>query len=525
MINQKIFDEKGQIDLKNPLAVRILKDTFKDNPIAFGKFFFPHLFKAKTPDFHKEIAELYRTGIDKLAQPEFKDVIRNALIVPRGHAKTSIAVTLFFLWSIVHLKFHYGIIITNTSTLAEDNLSTIAKELVNNTLLKLVYFPNTRIDSGLWNREEIECFIPDDRNVTQSLKIKAFGSGKEVRGTKYGAYRPDVIVCDDLETSEQVNSKEQRAKLKKWVEGDVMPLFGDRGYFCIIGTILHYDSILNNIKDNVNEAYSDYNTIQYKAIEKDEFGVEHALWEDWKPLSWLHKEMERLSLQGELSSFYREYLNTPVSEEERDFKDEVIEKNIYESIRLWEKVKRGDLRLHVSMGIDTAISVKDKADFSAIVLLGTDENGVRYVLEAWHDKVSSDVLTDKVFEFYKRYKPNVVAMQQASIDQLYKANFEERMRKTGVFFTISKALYNTSNGNNKEARIRGLVAPFNTNSIKLLRSQTALINELITFPHSRHDDLLDALQIAFVYSVMKKRDKLDVKAMNSIFQDNFYKHF
>lgn len=516
----------GKIDLNNPLAIKLLKDTFREDPIAFGKFFFPDSFKAATPRFHKEIANLFKRGINKLADKDFKDIIRNALIVPRGHAKTSIGVTLFYLWAIVHNKFKYGLMITNTSTLAQDNLAAIASELKTNSLLKLFYYPNNNIDSGVWNKEEIECFVPDKDGTMQTCCVKAFGSGKEVRGTKYYMHRPDVIICDDLESSEQCNSKEQRAKMKKWFEGDLIPCFGNKGYFCIVGTILHYDSLLNNIKDNVSGAYADYNIIEYKAINLDENGNEVALWEDNKPLKWLLAEKERLSLAGELSSFYREYMNTPISDEERVFKDEVIENNRYDKTDLLIKWRKGEVKLNISMGVDTAISQKTSADFSAVVVIGTDPNGVTYVLEAWHDRCLPVVLADKVFEFYKVYRPSSVAMQRAGIDQLYKANFEDRMRRERIFFTIRAALYASPTGSNKEDRIRGSLANvLNTNSLKIDRSMLDLVNEFIQFPYSKHDDLLDALQIAFMYSIKPKERELDIKTMNRMYEESYFRDF
>lgn len=524
----------GKVDISNPFAIQLLKNTFKSNPIAFGKFFFPRFFSSKTPDFHREITEMYVDKINKVESGRFKDITKTALIVPRGHAKTTIAVSLFFLWAICHRKFKYALHITNTASLAVKNLNDIANELLTNDLLKRFYYPNNEINSGTWNKESIECFIPNEAGIVQSLCIDALGSGKALRGTKYNMQRPDVIIIDDLEDSEQVLSKEQRSKLKNWYEGDVVPCFGTTGYLCIIGTILHFDSLLNNIKENTNEAFYDYNVIEYKAINKRkeviiengeeiEKEIEYALWEDRKSLEWLYKERDRLALGGELSTFYREYMNTPISDEEKAFKDEVMVKNIYSKEWLDLQLKTRQKELFITMGIDTAISQKESADFSSIVILGTDEEGFRYTLEAWHDRCSPDVLRDKVFEFYKRYLPKVIAMQKAGIDQLYKSNFEEKMRKDNIFFKITPALYNTATGNSKEARIKGLITPFNTNTLKIAKEHTDLQDELSRFPFGKHDDLLDALQMAFAFSMSLKKNKLTFNDINKNY--NQFKYF
>lgn len=509
---------KSTVDITNPLAMQLLKNAFANNPLAFGKFFFPRFFTSKTPDFHKEITEMYVNNLEKINNSNSREIVKSSLIVPRGHAKTTIAVSLFYLWAIVHRKFKYSLHITSTASLAQKNLNDISNELLSNDLLKLFYFPNNNINSGIWNRENIECFIPDEKGIVQSLMVEALGSGKGLRGTKYNMNRPDVIIIDDLEDSELVQNKEQRIKLKTWYEGDVLPCFGTSGYVCILGTILHYDSLLNNIKENTNEAYKDYNVIEYKAINKrknsDGEEVEYALWEERKPLEWLYKERDRMALGGELSTFYREYMNTPMSDEEKVFKDDVLIKNIYDRSKLNIEIHSGK-RLFITMGIDTAISQKQTADYSAIVILGTDDEGVRFVLEAWHERTSPDILRNKVFELYKIYAPRVVAMQKASIDQLYKANFEEKMRKEGIFFTISPALYNSTGGNSKEARIRGTLAtPFNTNTIKIASNQKDLQDEMCRFPHGKNDDLLDALQMAFAFSSVPKKKQITIGELN-----------
>ena len=50
------------------------------------------------------------------------------------------------------------------------------------------------------------------------VKLKAFGSGKRLRGVKFGVYRPDLVVLDDLENDTNVRSKEQRDKLEEWLD-------------------------------------------------------------------------------------------------------------------------------------------------------------------------------------------------------------------------------------------------------------------------------------------------------------------
>ena len=52
--------------------------------------------------------------------------------------------------------------------------------------------------------------------TAQDIKIEAIGSGKKIRGRRHRAWRPDLIVLDDVENDENVNTAEQRRKLESW---------------------------------------------------------------------------------------------------------------------------------------------------------------------------------------------------------------------------------------------------------------------------------------------------------------------
>lgn len=52
--------------------------------------------------------------------------------------------------------------------------------------------------------------------LSNGCKIEALGAGKKIRGRRHKQWRPDLILCDDLENDENVNTPEQRRKLRNW---------------------------------------------------------------------------------------------------------------------------------------------------------------------------------------------------------------------------------------------------------------------------------------------------------------------
>ena len=59
--------------------------------------------------------------------------------------------------------------------------------------------------------------------------------------------RPGLIVGDDMENDEIVMNKDRRLKFKRWFYGALLPCLSDRGKIRIVGTILHLDSLLENL--------------------------------------------------------------------------------------------------------------------------------------------------------------------------------------------------------------------------------------------------------------------------------------
>ena len=76
--------------------------------------------------------------------------------------------------------------------------------------------------------------------------MEALGSGKKIRGRRHRNWRPDLLVLDDIENDENVNTPEQRRKLDSWFKKAVSKCGDTYTDIMYIGTVLHYDSLLAN---------------------------------------------------------------------------------------------------------------------------------------------------------------------------------------------------------------------------------------------------------------------------------------
>src|SRR5690554_2509993 len=236
------------------------KDRGRDDFKFFAQTYFPHYFYRENCLFHEEIMADLQSTVEKGGGQ------RRVRAAPRGHAKSTVVSKIFPIWCIVYEKKKYIVIISKTSTVAEDFLSDIKDELTNNPLIKEDFGD---LIGNVWRTEKIV--------TSTNICITALGARKQVRGLIHRQYRPDLFLVDDLEDDELIRIEEQREKLKNWFFKAVMKAGDKNTDFFVVGTILHYDSLLSDLIEKI----SGFEAKKYKAIIK---WSESPKWDEWEKI-------------------------------------------------------------------------------------------------------------------------------------------------------------------------------------------------------------------------------------------------
>ena len=146
--------------------------------------------------------------------------------------------------------------------------------------------------------------------------------------------------------------------------------------------------------------------------------------------------------------------------------------------------------LPITLGVDLAISDKNTADFTAIVASAYDSDlGHRYVLDVYRDRLSFNKTQQAIKEMANKWKPtkiNIekVGYQQGAIQELIRTTslpvraYTPRGTKVERFVSVEGALE------------QGHV--FFADSIAS-KAQGDFEDELLSFPNSKFDDMVDAL--------------------------------
>lgn len=444
--------QKNEINEQEKIAT--LSKIFEEDIEAFGDYFFPHKIRLKTPPFHREIYELY----------EDWDLKFIAIAAPRGHSKSTITDEVFVAWAIVHKKFNFGLLASDTYSQAVLFLDGLKSEFEGNEELRRFY---GNLTSEKWSESQI---------VVNGIMIMAIGAGQKVRGLKYRGNRPDLIVIDDLENDDLVQSLERREKLERWFNGALLPAMAKDGRLVYIGTILHYNSLLAKIVLD-QESYTGFKKRVYRAIMDGK-----ALWPEHLNLEELEKKKAEYMSKGLGYLFYNEYMNDPVSGDVQKFKQEKFKFYIEKDIE--------DKLLNTFIAIDRAYSKELTADHTGIVVISVDMDNNWYIRQAERFKGTEKELIAKMFDLHAFYGEQIMGVEQKAFEYTIKPALEDEMRRRNTFFTVQEL---KDAGRSKNLRIEGLCPRFESGTIYLKKEHADLQDELVTFPMGQYDDLADSL--------------------------------
>ena len=482
----------------------------------FGRAYLKHYFVRPSPSFHEELDEIWTKGVLKGRNPAVDakkisrlDGSKSVVAAPRGHAKSTNFTFKDSLHAALYLYKHYIIILSDSSDQAEGFLSDIKTEMEDNQEIRLD-FGNQQ--GKVWKSTVIL--------TTGGVKIEAIGSGKKVRGRRHGAWRPDLLVLDDIENDENVNTPDQRRKLDSWFKKAVSKAGDTYTDIMYIGTILHYDSLLSNTLKN-----PEYESRTYRAVIS--FSDRDDLWDKWTELYtnlfdpdhkqharefYLEHEAEMLKgtevLWPEKLDYYKlmvikvsdgdaafnsELQNDPIDPDSASFQEEWMD--YYEP----ELVDFKDIRYVFVGANDPSLGKNKKSDTSAIINLAVDlYSGYLYIEMASIEKRKPDQIIKDIFEANRRLKRDYgkgfykFGVETVQFQYFFKEVMAQLSAELGEYIPIEEIQSTV----NKMLRIESLQPYIKNGYIKFNAKHKTLIKQLLEYPMGRNDDGPDALQMA-----------------------------
>lgn len=222
---------QNQINLiANNLAIRlwIIKEVFELFFIIYFQEYITH-----------SLAN-YQFEMMRLAMDEKIKLL--CILAFRGSAKTTILSQVFPIWLVLCNNKKFVLIISKSAGTAKLFLENIKIELESNELLK----------NDFWLGKINSIFRKTQINIFDSI-IKVANINTSLRGLKRWKYRPDLIICDDIEDIESVQTLGLKEKLYTWFKKEVLTLGGENTKIIFLWNYLSKESLLNTIIGEIKD--------------------------------------------------------------------------------------------------------------------------------------------------------------------------------------------------------------------------------------------------------------------------------
>lgn len=423
--------------------------------------------------FHRELCDF----VDK------NPARQKLLLVPRMHLKSTL-VTIGKTLQWICQDPSVRILIANYNyNMAIAFLNVIKRHLEHNPEL-IEMFGHLAKDPERWSENMITLNQAKVIGGEKEATVFCYGMGGKMTSQHY-----DKIILDDLVNEDSVNTVDQIEKTIRFYKF-AQPLLEKGGEMIIIGTRYHESDLYGWIMDKENGVRQDFDIFDRRAIydemwdsSKNKFVKGSLLWPEKFTLADMSAIKRKMGYE-----FNSQYLNDPVPPDDADFKREWF--------RYYEITDIKGLELNRYLLIDPAISLEQKADFTAMMMVGIDRYSNIYVLDIVRDHLAVDGIINAIFQQYERWHPQAVAIEEIGFQRTLRYSLSQEEQKRKKFLNVIELKPNTRT---KDQRIKGLQPQYANG--KVLHNRDLIYNiyledELLRFPRGKHDDLIDSLSYA-----------------------------
>lgn len=403
---------------------------------------------------------------------------KKAILLPRGHQKTSLITIAFTIQNILRNPDIRVLIGNGVWDISRKFLDEIKAQLESSQLKYLF----GEFVSARWNADEI--IVKGRKKALKEPTILTTGVEAETTGGHF-----DLIILDDLTGLQNSMTSDQRAKTKRF-RRSMVNLLEPGGTLIEVMTRWHLDDTFSEIEERESRYYD----IMVRQVVEDGkliFPLKFSKKFDPKRKDWMDMNdptcldyIDHLKESMPLDEYSAQYLNRPFSSENQLFKPEMF--------KYWSQ--RPD-DLFLGMAVDLAISEARDADETAITVCGMDSKWKLYILDYLKGKWRPSEVVNNIFEMRNKWRPMRIGMEINGFQKTLKLACEDEMRNRQTYFHIEGI--QTGPERSKAERIKTL-EPFYRNGnvfhAQWMKGKDMEI-QLQTFPKGKRDDIIDSVSM------------------------------
>lgn len=419
-----------------------------------------------------------------------------AIAAPRNHAKTTAGTIAYGLSELLFRTSRYVVIVSDTEGQAAMFVQQMTQELQTNEELIGLFGIKKNEKGQVQFVRDTQSDIIVEMDDGHTFRVVAKGAEQKLRGMLWNNKRPDLVLVDDLENDELVMNKERRDKLKRWFRGALIPMMSRKGKLRMWGTVLHEDSVLNNLMPKRQDKYfreselkewtenprkSMWRSIKYRA-HGDRFTP--ILWSERYDKGFFITKWNDAVANGLTDVYSQEWLNNPIDESVA-----LVKRADLLEIREEDKTKM--LRYYITA--DLAVAQEQRSDYTVFIVAGVDEDRVIHIKHIIRERMDSLEILETIFALDKAYDPVAIGIEKMLILQTIGPFFREEQQRRQQFPIITPLSHE---GKDKVQRFRNMQGRLRAKSVKFDKTSDwypTFEDEILKFPRGTKDDQVDAL--------------------------------
>lgn len=485
-----------QDEAKREIAIRALEQRYKREREDFSQFVKTFYQMYYNREF---VWNWHYDQICRLVQDLYEGRCRLAIInVPPQSGKTEIITKLFPIWCMGRQPY-FNIISTGYSA----SLTTTFSEQSRN------YYQSSAYRKIFPRAPELTKETADNWGTGHGF-YKSAGVGGSITGKP-----ADLFIIDDpLNPHDVYVSGNTMEKVNNWFSNVAMTRLSPVGrqLMLIIMQRLHDNDLCGYLERTFPRRFNEgvWRKLVVSA-EKDEKGNHGSFFPKFFPLNQADNDLyngdepkitlqeRRENMTSELGANYysAQFLQDPVDIENAEFKREYF--------RYFKETDLHDKSLKTILAVDPALSEKQSADKSAISVISVDEEGNFYRRASFAGRVNPDILIEKIFQIQSAFNCPVV-IEDVAFQRVFIENVRKMMAVKKIFFEIRPI----KPRGNKEVRISTTLGHL-YKAYKIFHLENDKFSEfeeeLTRFPKGRHDDEIDAMEMAISQFKFSQRSK------------------
>ena len=443
-------------------------------------------------------------------------------LLPRDHGKSAL-VAYRVAWTIAKDPTVRVLYLSSTSGLAEKQLKFI-KDILTSEAFSRYWPDHLHVEEGKrekWTNSEI--MIDHPLRKKEGIRDATIATGGLT--TSVTGLHCDIAVLDDVVVMENAYTQEGRNKVKSQYSL-LASIEGADSQEWVVGTRYHPKDLYSDMVDMMEDIYDEEGNVidQEPIYEKFERAVEargdgagEFLWPRQQRADgkWFGFDRRILAQKRgkylDKTQFYAQYYNNPNNPDaaliQRDKFQYFDKKHLSRKNGVWYYKAE---RINIYASIDFAYSIKKRADFTALVVVGVDSSGSIYVLDI--DRFQTERIS-KYFEYirdshikwgFRKLRAEVTAAQKAIVRELK----DQYIKPHGLSLSVDE-FAPTRHLGSKQERLAAILEPRYSNlSIWHYHGGNCqVLEDELILDNPPHDDVKDALASAIDISIPPARSR------------------